>query len=185
MKGILRGKHIILRGLELSDVDELMKHWNKPELQQFRSRPRIASRDEEITWIRDTWERRRKNEAYIFGIFLSETDLYIGNVELRIISNIAQRGSLGITIFNPDYWGQGYGTEATELILEFGFSSLNLHSIELEVFSFNKRAIASYKKAGFVETGKKREAHFMGGNYYDILLMDIFSQDFASKNRRE
>ncbi|UCE12760.1 MAG: GNAT family N-acetyltransferase [Candidatus Heimdallarchaeota archaeon] len=171
--------------MELSDVDELMKHWNKPELQQFRSRPRIASRDEEISWIRDTWERRRKGEAYIFGIFLKENELYIGNIELRIISNIVQRASTGIGIFNPDYWGQGLGTEATELILDYGFSSLNLHSIELEVFSFNKRAIACYKKVGFVETGRKREAHFMGGKYYDIVLMDISAQEFASKNRGE
>ncbi len=156
-----------------------MKYWNHPELQQFHSKPRIASRDEELNWIRSTWERRQKGEAYIFGIFLIEKDQYIGNVELRVLSNIAQRGSLGITIFNSEYWGIGLGTEAGKLILNFGFSVLNLQTIELEVFSFNERALACYKKAGFVETGRKREAHFSGGNYHDIILMDISKREFA------
>ncbi len=156
-----------------------MKYWNYPELQQYHSRPRITSRDEELTWIRSTWERRQKGEAYIFGIFLIEKDQYIGNVELRVLSNIAQRGSLGIAIFNPEFWGKGFGTEASKLILNFGFSVLNLHTIELEVFSFNERALACYKKVGFVETGRKREAHFSGGNYHDIILMDISKREFV------
>ncbi|MFX1283334.1 MAG: GNAT family N-acetyltransferase [Promethearchaeota archaeon] len=180
MKEILQGTQILLRGLELSDVDELMKYWNNPELHQFLSRPLIASRDEEIDWIRHSWERRQKGEAYIFGIFLIEKNKYIGNIELQIINNIAQRGSLGIAIFNPQYWGKGLGTEALELILDFGFSVLNLHTIELETFPFNQRALACYKKIGFVETGRKREAHFISGQYHDIILMDISATEFAN-----
>lgn len=157
-----------------------MKFWNSPELQQFLSKPRIASRDEEIEWIRSTWERRQKGEAYIFGIFLHEKDQYIGNIELRIDNIIAKRAGLGISIFNPNYWNKGFGTEAIELLLNFAFSSLNLHTIELEVFAFNKRARSCYRKVGFVETGRKRQAHFVNGQYHDIILMDISSTEFSN-----
>lgn len=155
-----------------------MKFWNNPELQQFLSRPRIASRDEEVEWIRNTWERRQKGEAFVFGIFLHEQNQYIGNIELRIVNRIAQRGELGISIFNPHYWNKGIGTEAVTLILNFGFSSLNLRTIELEVFDFNKRAQACYKKVGFIEVGRKRQAHFVNGQFHDIILMDISSTEF-------
>lgn len=180
---MLKGKYVLLRGLEVSDVDEIIKFWNHPELQQFRSQPRFASREEEVGWIQSTWERRRKGEAYIFGICLIEKNLLIGNIELRVLSNINRRGSLGITIFNPNYWGKGYGTEANILLLDYAFSTLNLHTIELEVFSFNSRALACYKKVGLVEIGTKREAHFAKGQYHDIIMMDIFEQEF--KNRIE
>ena len=170
-----------MRGLELSDVDELMKHWNNPELQQFFSAPRIASRDEEVEWIRNTWERRRKGEAYIFGIFLQEQDQYIGNVEIRIANRIAQRGDLGISIFNPHYWNKGIGTETVSLILKFAFSSLNLRTVELEVFEFNKRAQACYQKVGFIEVGRKRQAHFVNNQFCDIILMDISAEEFFTK----
>ncbi|UCG04019.1 MAG: GNAT family N-acetyltransferase [Candidatus Heimdallarchaeota archaeon] len=156
-----------------------MKFWNNPELQQFLSRPRIASRDEEVEWIKNTWERRRKGEAFIFGIFLHEKDQYIGNVELRIDNKIAQRGGLGISIFNPNYWNKGYGTEAVKLLLNFSFSSLNLRSIELEVFAFNERAQACYRKVGFTEIGRKRQAHFLKGKFHDIVLMDILATEFT------
>lgn len=172
---------MVLKGLELSDVDELMKYWNNPELQQFLSKPRSASRDEEVNWIRTTWERRRKGEAYIFGIFLIDKDQYIGNIELCIISNIARRGTLGIVIFNPNYWGKGFGTEAINLILDYGYSVLNLHTIELEVFAFNKRALKCYRKVGFIEIGRKREAHFINGIYHDVIQMDILAKEFANK----
>ena len=95
-------------------------------------------------------------------------------------THIAQRGALGISIFNPAYWNRGYGTEATELLLNFAFSTINLNTIELEVFSYNKRAQACYKKLGFVETGRKRKAHFIGGQYHDIILMDISTKEFAN-----
>jgi len=187
LKDILQGKNFSLRGLELSDVDELIKFWNKPELLQFLFGPRIASRDEEIEWIRSTWEKRRKGESYIFGIFLHEQNQYIGNVEISIINKIAQRGELGISIFNPHYWNKGIGTEAVTLILNFGFSSINLRTVELEVFNFNKRAQMCYKKVGFVEVGRKCQAHFANGRYNDIILMDISSTEFrrALENKRE
>ncbi|MHA2225277.1 MAG: GNAT family N-acetyltransferase [Candidatus Hodarchaeales archaeon] len=178
---MLKGKYIFLRGLEVSDVDEIMKYWNNPELQQFHSQPRFASRDEEIVWIQSTWERRQKGEAYIFGICLIKKKLYIGNIELRILSNINRRGSLGIGIFDPNYWGKGYGTEASILLLDYAFSTLNLHTIELEVFSFNSRALTCYEKVGFIETGRKREAHFAKGQYHDIIMMDISEQEFKNK----
>lgn len=164
-----------------------MKFWNNSELQEFLSGPLIASRDEEINWIRSTWERRQKGEAYIFGIILIENNLYIGNIEIGIDNKISQRGSLGVVIFNPAYWNKGLGSEAIHLLLNFAFSSLNLHSIELKVFSYNKRAQTCYEKVGFVETGKKREAHFINGQYHDIILMDILASEFVNtlKDERE
>jgi RimJ/RimL family protein N-acetyltransferase len=158
-----------------------MKFWNNPELQQFFSEPRISSRDEEVEWIRSTWERRKNGDAYIFGIFLYEQNQYVGNVELRIANRIAQRGTLGIVIFNPNYWNKGIGTEAVTLILNFGFSSLNLRTVELEVFDFNRRAQQCYRKIGFVEVGRKRQAHFSNGQFNDIILMDISSTEFRSR----
>ena len=50
-----------------------------------------------------------------------------------------------------DYHSKGYGTEAINLILEYGFKYLNLHSIKLDLVSANERAHKSYLKCGFKE----------------------------------
>jgi diamine N-acetyltransferase len=46
------------------------------------------------------------------------------------------------------------------------------------VFEFNKRAIRAYEKCGFVEYGRRRQAHFMSGQLWDVILMECLSSDF-------
>jgi RimJ/RimL family protein N-acetyltransferase len=61
-----------------------------------------------------------------------------------------------ITIGERDVWGQGYGTEATGLMLDHAFGTLRLHRIALSVFAFNERAIRSYRRVGFLVEGRSR-----------------------------
>lgn len=73
---------------------------------------------------------------------------------------------------------KGYGTEAIQLILDYGFNYLNLNNIKLDVLSFNERAIACYKKCGFKEYGRRRKSEFINGKYYDRISMDILKEEF-------
>ena len=54
----------------------------------------------------------------------------------------------------PDAWGHGYGTEATQLMVDHAFGTLGLHRIALYVFEFNERAIRAYRRCGFVIEGR-------------------------------
>ena len=76
---------------------------------------------------------------------------------------------------------KGYGTEAINLILDYGFNYLNLNNIKLDVVEFNERAIACYKKCGFKECGRRRKCEFIDGNYYDRISMDILKEEFTDK----
>ncbi|MNT19160.1 hypothetical protein D3C72_1544040 [compost metagenome] len=55
---------------------------------------------------------------------------------------------------------------------------LNLNNVNLDVLSFNERAIACYKKVGFIEYGRRHEAYFYNGVYYDIISMEILERHF-------
>ncbi len=179
---MLFGEKIYLRGLELSDVSEIMKYWNNRELKQFLNAIAPHSIQEEEEWIKKTWDERKNGKSFLFGMVLLESDLYIGNVEVRILDTISRRGNLGIAIFNPEYWSKGHGTEAIGLILQYSFTTLNLHSVELEVFSNNPRAQQCYEKSGFKKTGVRREALFSNGSYIDIYLLDITKKEWRSAN---
>ena len=87
-------------------------------------------------------------------------------------------------IFNKEYWGKGFGTEALRVLIgEFAFKTLNLHLIELEVLSSNSRAYKCYEKAGFKEVGRWREAHFVNGEYVDGIIMDILRSEWIKENQ--
>ena len=111
----------------------------------------------------------------------------IGTVSLENINYINRSAKLGIFIGEEKHRGKGIGKEAIQLILDYGFHYLNLNSIQLSVFAFNERAIACYKKCGFKEVGRLREAYYLNGKYYeyylngkyyDKILMDILKSEF-------
>ena len=70
-----------------------------------------------------------------------------------------------------------------ELVLKFGFDSLNFHRIYLRVFETNHRAIRSYEKVGFVLEGKMREAQFLNGSYVDVLFMSMLQPEWKMKQK--
>jgi RimJ/RimL family protein N-acetyltransferase len=82
-----------------------------------------------------------------------------------------------ITIGERDAWGQGYGTEATRLMLDHAFGALGLHRVALFVFEFNERAIRAYKRCGFVVEGRSRESIHRDGQWWDELAMSVLESD--------
>jgi RimJ/RimL family protein N-acetyltransferase len=118
---------------------------------------------------------------YNFAIVELKKDELIGNIGLTHIDYINRTAEMGIFIGNKNYWGKGYGVEAIELLLDFGFNILNLHNINLKVFSYNKPAIKCYQKVGFKEVGRLRETKQIAGQKFDHIIMDILENEYKSK----
>ena len=90
----------------------------------------------------------------------------------------------GISIYDPANRGKGYGQDATSLILDFAFKTLNLHRVELFTFDFNEQAQKVYLKAGFKEVGRRRKAAFIDGQYRDDIVMDILRDEWINRSRK-
>ena len=115
-----------------------------------------------------------------FAIYERATMRPIGTVGLVHINATHRTAELGIGIGEHDCWGNGYGTEATRLVLDYAFTMLGLHNVMLRVFSYNERAIRAYERAGFREIGRRREAQRVGDRAYDVVFMDCLAADFAA-----
>ncbi|HHT21003.1 MAG TPA: GNAT family N-acetyltransferase [Tissierellia bacterium] len=120
----------------------------------------------------------RSQENINLAIIDKATDRLIGNCGLKDINHQHRRGELGIFIGEAAFRGQGHGTEAMALLLDFGFRVLNLHNINLKYFSFNKQGERAYRKLGFKEVGRRREAVIYNGTFYDDVEMDILADEF-------
>lgn len=107
---------------------------------------------------------------------------YIGEVVLNEIDDDNRSASFRIAMQSKEYFGQGYGSEATQLIIKYGFETLKLHRIELEVFDFNPRAQHVYEKAGFIKEGIKRDVLLWEGNYQSAIIMSILEDEWQAKN---
>lgn len=121
-----------------------------------------------------------KDKAHIFSIVAREGDVLIGRCLLFNIDHVNRSAMLGIVIGEKGYWGQGFGTDATCLLLDYAFNLLNLNSVMLGVMAFNERALGCYKKVGFKEVGRRRQARIIGSAKFDVILMDILAEEYAS-----
>ena len=76
---------------------------------------------------------------------------------------------------------RGLGTEATRLIVGYGFGHLGLHRISLEVYAFNPRARRAYEKAGFRAEGVLRESLRYNGEWIDATVMSILAPEWPPR----
>jgi RimJ/RimL family protein N-acetyltransferase len=115
-----------------------------------------------------------------FTIYERSTWRPIGNTGFHEIDLRNRAAVFGILIGEADARGKGYGTEATRLMLDYGFTALSLHSVMLAVFSYNVAGLRAYAKAGFRECGRRRQSHLMNGCFWDTVYMDCLASEFTS-----
>ena len=170
----LVGDRIYLSPRNMEDVEIFTKWLNDFGTTDYIGRSaQVMSLKEEEEYLQE----HVKEEA-VFSIIDLEKDKLIGTVGLECINHINRAAILGIFIGETEYRSKGYGTEAINLILEYGFKYLNLKNIKLDLLEFNTRALECYKKCGFREYGRRRKCKFVNGNYYDIIEMDILDDEF-------
>jgi RimJ/RimL family protein N-acetyltransferase len=121
---------------------------------------------------------RKNAQGLQFAIVKSENDALIGTCGFNAVDQARQCAELGIFIGSEDDRGCGYGAEALSLLAGFGFDYLNLNNIMLKVFAFNTRAIRCYRKVGFREIGRRRQAYYLKGEYHDDVFMDLIRSEF-------
>jgi RimJ/RimL family protein N-acetyltransferase len=177
---MLRGEKVLLRPLKRSDITSFLKWFNDPEVTQYLSFYLPMTEMAEEKWIEDAASRIQAGTSAFFVIEAIEGDSSqpIGNTGLHGINLKDHTATFGIAIGEKDYWGNGYGTEATQLILDYGFQQLNLHRISSSAFAFNERSIRLHKKVGFMEEGRQREAIFKNGRFHDHVMFGILRDEW-------
>ena len=173
----LIGKKCYLSPIQLDDAEIYTKWLNDLVLTVNLA---VVAQQITLEKERDFLGLLTKEGNYAVAIVANEGKALIGNCGLVNVDLINRIAELGIFIGDTEYWGQGYGEEAVNLLLDYGFNVLNLQNITLSVFDFNERAITCYEKCGFKPIGRRRQAKILAGKVHDILLMDILADEYES-----
>ena len=110
-----------------------------------------------------------------FTIVLRETGQPLGLANLHAINQHHGTAELGMAIGDADQRGKGFGTEATQLLVRYGFERLGLHNIMLRVYANNPAGIRAYEKAGFREFGRRSGARRSLGERFDEIHMECIA----------
>lgn len=130
----------------LNDIENVARFIGK------RTKPYTV--EEEKAYIRSKLEEK----APMYSMIEKSTGDFIGNIEFMDIKE--GNAELGIAI-TASKQSLGYGVEAIQRMLEYGFHTLGLDRVFLEVYIENERAIHVYEKCGFMKYGCTEEDIFM------------------------
>jgi len=175
----LEGKRVYLRPIENDDLDFFYTTlWDKED-RRLTGTQTVFSR----IGVQKFFENISQDNSRIdLIICLQENNHPIGDMAMLDIDHRNRNAVVRISIFDHEFWGKGYGTEAMSLLLKYGFEILNLHRIGLDVFSFNKRAVKSYEKLGLKQEGIIKDKLFYDGEYHDSIIMGVLEDEFSQVN---
>lgn len=166
----LQGQHIYLRALQLSDAANFLAATQIAELRYMTGLKKHFCLEDIETHIQRCLT---DSTRYDFAICSNESDDMIGELSILEINHIPNHAEFRISMSSLQWTGQGYGAEAIELVKDFVFNHLQLHSLGLEVFGHNPRGQRAYEKCGFQVVEIKKNAFEYEGQYSDEIIMQI------------
>ena len=128
----------------------------------------------------------RKHLEYVadclLGVMICSQDqnIPIGVMTLNASGTRMQHhrhSELGIKII-PKHQNHGYGTEAIQWALKWGFRHANLHRIEITGFEYNEGALKLYQRLGFKVEGRRREYLWFDGRFWDYIMMGMLKDEW-------
>ena len=174
---MIEGTRIRLRARDVSDAERAARWLNDPEV----AKP-LGERYLRSVLAMENIEREFAPEAPPEGalrLAIETSDgLHIGALRLFDIAAEDRSARLGIFIGEAEYRGCGYGTDTLRTLLGFAFGEMNLNRVELGVLAYNERAMACYRKCGFVEEARLRQDRYERGVYYDAIVMSVLRDDW-------
>ena len=168
----LEGERIYLRRVRPEDVNETYCKWmNDPEVNKYlESRFSSHSLETLKEYVRS---KLGDEKNAFFAIILKKGDRHIGNIKIGPIDTVHRLADIGILIGEKDCWGEGYGSEAIRLIVEYAFDKLNLHKVTAGCYAPNEGSIKAFKKAGFSQEGVRKSHCYCDGKYVDDILLGL------------
>ena len=153
---------LALRSFAPGDLDDLFAYISREDVVRYLYggvKDRAESEQGLKLWMSST-SLARAGERLVLAVVLVELNKVIGEVSLKCVSLEHRQAEIG-WVFNPDYHGQGFATEAAAAVLRLGFQEHNFHRI---LARCDARNMASYKV--MERLGMRREAHFIHNEFF-------------------
>jgi RimJ/RimL family protein N-acetyltransferase len=166
----LDGKEVALRPPEEEDVEFLQRNMNDPRVRRPLGATTPVSASDEAEWVEEA------NDEGMSLLICVEGDP-VGTIGLSDILETWGRAEVGYWL-TPAAWGEGYATEATALLVEYGFDQRRLNKIVAHAFDFNTGSRRVLEKVGFTEEGIHRREAFVNGDFVDVHRYGLLADEY-------
>lgn len=169
------GQRVYLRLLKLSDIPLVVQWKNDPLVHRMALGPDVIAT---LYSERKDIKRAAKSEVELYLIIiLKQSDRPVGYVRINWMDASHRFAWLRFAMGTER--GKGFCKDALRSLFTRLFSQ-GIHRIEAEAYEFNTASIGLLESLGFKPEGLKRNAHFDGKDYADIVVLGLLQEDFLA-----
>lgn len=173
----LQGLRLELTALEEDDLQDLMPFFQDMSALTYyiptTARPLNAP---QLKVLLNDWNDGIAN--FVFAI--RQMDRVIGLVNIDDLDWPNSHAEIGIALTDAGQRGQGFASEALQLLIDYAFRELGLHRLWARIIEDNHASINLFKRLGFQPEGRLRGHVRRRGQFRDMLIFALLAPDEPS-----
>jgi diamine N-acetyltransferase len=171
----LEGKNIKLRALEPSDIDLLFQWENDTSIWLTSNTIAPFSKFVLKKYIEkshlDIYQT--KQLRLMIDMKTNKDFVTIGTIDLFDFNPFHKRAGVGILIKKEKNRQKGYASEALKILIDYCFTTLNLHQLYCNIIVTNNASLKLFRKHGFQIIGEKKEWIRHGDNWENEYMLQL------------
>ena len=176
---VLSTERLNLRRTTESDAEEVFFIRSDKEMLQYLDRDPATSIEDAIQWIKTINEGIDNNQHIAWAISLkngpdSDRDKLIGTITFWNIQKGHYRAEIGYALHTA-YQGKGLMQEALTVVLDYGFKTMKLHSVEANVNPANEASIKLLERNNFIREAYHKENYYHNGKFLDSAIYSLIT----------
>ncbi len=171
-------RRLVLREFDKDDFLSIHSYASDPKVSKYQPwGPNSEAETQAFLNLNIKYQSDNPRYDYEIGVVRKEDNKLIGSCGIHVSSPDNKEGWIGYC-YNQEYWGNGYASEAAEVIIEFGFKQLNLHRIFATCDPNNIGSVKVLEKVGMSREGRLRQHKYQRGEWIDSYLYSILEEEY-------
>jgi [ribosomal protein S5]-alanine N-acetyltransferase len=164
---VLQTERLTLRELNLNDAKAIFRLRTKKEVVEFIDRKTLNNLSETRAFIDRISKLTSSNKGVFWVIESRNNQQVIGTIGLRNFEDEEDYAEIGYEL-EPSYQQKGFMSEASKVVIEYGFKKMELKTIEAFTHKNNRASIALLEKQKFVFEPEIKDEGFENNISYRI-----------------
>lgn len=171
-------ERLVLRRFKYSDNEAMLRNWIADEkIQSMYSEPTYTTTEAVNELLKKYIDSYENSDYYRWAIILKDSDECIGQIAYFLVDTNNNFAEIEYCI-GSDFQCKGLATEATKAVIEYGFSKINLHKVQICTKTINIPSQKVIEKCGFHYEGTLRDYFYINGEYVGRLYYSILETEY-------
>ncbi len=175
---VIETERLLLRPFRYTDDDAMLQYWVADEhIQSLYAEP-VYTTKEAVKGLLDAYiGSYERKDVYRWAIIFKENAACIGQIAYFLVDSRNHFAELEYCI-GADFQCRGLATEATKAVIDYGFTRIGLHKIQISHKEGNLPSKRVIEKCGFRYEGTLRDFFFADGAYIGRRYYSMLESEF-------